>query len=139
MQVFQDLVMYYASIYIFTIVLSRYLFTASIKSPIHYYTLKSFVNSCVTYTYLLYSMEGASLANDCKDNVTTGEKSSSHISWYASEQAKAMVTMKEMLPQYVTDSFVAAGYDTLDIIAEMTDTIINEIEQFITKVTVIFS
>jgi len=87
-------------------------------------------------------MEGASLANDCKDNVTTGEKSSSHISWYASEQAKAMVTMKEMLPQYVTDSFVAAGYDTLDIIAEIdgtTDTIINEIEQFITKVTVVFS
>jgi len=42
-----------------------------------------------------------------------------------------MVTMKEMLPQYVTNSFVAAGYDTLEvIIAEIdgsNDTVINEI------------
>ena len=50
-------------------------------------------------------MEGQGASNDCvvKDDITTGEESSSHISWY---QAKAMVIMKDMLPQYVMDSLL---------------------------------
>lgn len=60
------------------------------------------------YTYI-YSMEGAS---NWQADITAGHDSS-QLPRYAYEQAKAMVAMKDMLPQYVTDSFVATGYDTL--------------------------
>ena len=60
------------------------------------------------YTYI-YSMEGAF---NWQADITAGHDSSK-LPRYASEQAKAMVAMKDMLPQYVTDSFVATGYDTL--------------------------
>ena len=45
------------------------------------------------------------------------------------------MAMKEKLPKYVVDSFVAAGFDTLNVISEIdtsTDNDLLEIEQFIT-------
>ena len=52
-----------------------------------------------------------------------------------SEEAKAVMAMKEKLPKDVMDSFIAAGFDTLDVISEI-DTSgeygLQEIEQFIT-------
>ena len=45
------------------------------------------------------------------------------------------MAMKEKLPKYVVDSFIAAGFDTLKVISEIdtsTDNDLLEIEQFIT-------
>ena len=52
-----------------------------------------------------------------------------------SEEAKAVMAMKETLPKYVMDSFIAAGFDTLEVISEIDTTSeygLQEIEQFIT-------
>ena len=36
-----------------------------------------------------------------------------------SEEAKAIMTMKEKLPKYVMDSSIAAGFDTLEVISQI--------------------
>ena len=45
---------------------------------------------------------------------------------------EALKLMKQKLPQYVVNSLLATGYDTLDVIAELTDETISEIEKIIT-------
>ena len=36
-----------------------------------------------------------------------------------SEEAEAVMAMKEKLPTYVMDSFIATGFDTLKVISEI--------------------
>lgn len=51
------------------------------------------------------------------------------------EETKAVMAMKEKLPNYVIDSFIAAGFDTLEVISEIdtsSEYDLQEIEQFIT-------
>ena len=53
------------------------------------------------------------------------------------EQLKALAMMKDNLPDYIVESFIEAGFDTLDVIAEIdtenTNSTLEEIEQFITR------
>ena len=46
---------------------------------------------------------------------------------------EALKLMKKKLPSYVVNSLIATGYDTLDVIAELTDESISEIERIITN------
>ena len=43
--------------------------------------------------------------------------------------SEACALMKQNLPSYVVNSFIATGYDTLDVIAEMNDEALAEIEE----------
>ena len=43
------------------------------------------------------------------------------------EEDKALLAMKEMLPQYVVDSFIATGFDTLKVISEIDTTTDNDL------------
>ena len=68
---------------------------------------------------------------DREYNTFQGEEASERVS----EKDKALMAMKEKLPKYVVDSFIAAGFDTLKVISEIdtsTDNDLLEIEQFIT-------
>lgn len=44
---------------------------------------------------------------------------------------EAIRLMKMKLPPYIVNSFIATGYDTLDVIADLTDKDITEIEAII--------
>ena len=44
---------------------------------------------------------------------------------------EAISLMKEKLPTYIVNSFIATGYDTLDVIADLTNEDITEIEAII--------
>ena len=56
---------------------------------------------------------------------------------FETEQLKALAMMKDNLPDYIVESFIEAGFDTLDVIAEIdtenTNFTLEEIEQFITR------
>ena len=59
----------------------------------------------------------------------------SHSS-FQTEQLKALAVMKDNLPEYIVDSFVEAGFDTLDIISQIdtnSNSTLEEIQQFITR------
>lgn len=54
---------------------------------------------------------------------------------HQSEEDKALKAMQEKLTKYVVDSFVAAGFDTLEVISEIdtkSSNDLDEIEQFVT-------
>ena len=44
---------------------------------------------------------------------------------------EAITLMKKKLPPYIVNSFIATGYDTLDVIADLTNEDITEIEGII--------
>ena len=46
---------------------------------------------------------------------------------------EAVSLMKKKLPDYVVNSFIATGYDTLDVIADLTDEDISKVEAIIRK------
>ena len=46
--------------------------------------------------------------------LTVNESNSS----FQTEQLKALAVMKDNLPEYIVESFVEAGFDTLDIISD---------------------
>ena len=86
---------------------------------------------------LFCSMNASEKTN--KDNSQTTDhdpilssNNESHGS-FQSEQFKALALMKDNLPEYVIESFVEAGFDTLDVISQIDTTGIEEIEQFITR------
>ena len=66
-------------------------------------------------------------------NLSTTKECSS----FETEQLKALAMMKDNLPDYIVESFIEAGFDTLDVIAEIdtenTNSTLVEIEQFITR------
>jgi len=49
-----------------------------------------------------------------------------------SKEEKALLVLRQELPEYVVDSFICSGYDTLPVIVKMNEASILEIEQFIT-------
>ena len=51
------------------------------------------------------------------------------------DEGRALLLMREKLPTYVVDSFVAAGFDTLEVISEIdiNNNGLDEIEQYITN------
>ena len=58
-----------------------------------------------------------------------------HQTRHQSEEDKALMEMQEKLPKYVVDSFVAVGFDTLEVISEIdtkSSNGLDEIEQFVT-------
>ena len=64
------------------------------------------------------------------------EKDSEKGAELVSEEAEAVMVMKEKLPTYVMDSFIATGFDTLKVISEIdtsSDCDLLEMEQFITE------
>ena len=50
------------------------------------------------------------------------------------DEGRALLLMREKLPSYVVDSFIAAGFDTLEVISEIdiSNNGLDEIEQYIT-------
>ena len=50
-----------------------------------------------------------------------------------SDQLKALAVMKDNLPEYVVESFIEAGFDTLGVISQIDTPTLEEIEQFITR------
>ena len=66
-------------------------------------------------------------------NLSTMKECSS----FKTEQLKALAMMKDNLPGYIVESFIEAGFDTLDVTAEIdtenTISTLEEIEQFITR------
>ena len=50
----------------------------------------------------------------------------------ASQEAEALLLMREKLPTYVTDSFIITGFATLKVISEMDCSDFGEIERYIT-------
>ena len=73
----------------------------------------------------------SNLLGSAEYNTIEGEEASERVS----EEDKALMAMKEKLPKYVVDSFIAAGFDNLKVISEIdtsTDNDLLEIEQFIT-------
>ena len=66
-------------------------------------------------------------------NLSTSKECSS----FETEQLKALAMMKDILPDYIVESFIEAGFDILDVIAEIdtenTNFTLEEIEQFITR------
>ena len=73
----------------------------------------------------------SNLLGSAEYNTIEGEEASERVS----EEDKALMAMKEKLPKYVVDSFIAAGLDTLKVISEIdtsTDNDLLEIEEFIT-------
>ena len=50
------------------------------------------------------------------------------------DETKALLLMREKLPTYVIDSFIAAGFDTLEVISEIDigNNGLDEIEQYVT-------
>ena len=59
----------------------------------------------------------------------------SHSS-FQTEQLKALAVMRDNLPEYIVESFVEAGFDTLDVISQIDtnpNSTLEEIQQFITR------
>ena len=52
-----------------------------------------------------------------------------------SDETKALLLMREKLPTYVIDSFIAAGFNTLKVISEIDigNNGLDEIEQYVTN------
>jgi len=48
-----------------------------------------------------------------------------------SKEEKALLVLRQELPEYVVDSFICSGYDTLPVIAKMNEASILDLEQFI--------
>jgi len=73
--------------------------------------------------------------DDLDSNNLSNAQNDACQSQKASEEAEAVMAMKEKLPKYVMDSFIAAGFDTLKVISEIdtsSDNDLQEIQQFIT-------
>ena len=47
--------------------------------------------------------------------------------------SEAIPVMQAKLPEYIVNGFLAAGYDTLELIADLDEGSIQEIEQFISE------
>lgn len=74
------------------------------------------------------------VSQDSFNNPSNSSSASNCVESVAeSEESEAFLLMKEKLPPYVVDSFVAAGFDTLKVLSEMESDDLNEVEQHITN------
>ena len=79
----------------------------------------------------MVDIHSKSYLNSAENDAVLGEEASET----ASEEDQALIAMKEKLPGYVVNSFIATGFDTLKVISEIDTSMDNdllEIEQFIT-------
>lgn len=77
---------------------------------IHVHTLSMYTHAC--------TQESIALDSDVDDSDHTSE---------------AIPAMQAKLPKYVVNGFLAAGYDTLEVIADLDEDSLQEIEQFISE------
>lgn len=69
-----------------------------------------------------FNSKSINLLSSAQNDGCQSEAPSNEIS----EETKAVMAMKEKLPNYVIDSFIAAGFDTLEVISERTSSTLCE-------------